>query len=81
MHEKMRLNILTGTRKPCTSERLALPAEDAAALCGVSRGQWWKLIAAGKLQKPIRLGSRSPRWPYEELLRWLAVGGAGLAPP
>lgn len=52
-------------------EQLALPAKDAAALCGVSRAQWWKLHAAGKIPLPVRLGTRAPRWRVDELRAWL----------
>ena len=51
---------------------LALTAKDAAALLGVSRAQLWKLHAAGKLPLPVRLGTRAPRWRYDELREWLA---------
>ena len=56
------------------SERLAVPAKDAAALVGVSRAQWWKLFAAGKTPAPIYLGAKAPRWLVAELRDWLAAG-------
>jgi predicted DNA-binding transcriptional regulator AlpA len=57
------------------SDRLALPAKDAAALVGVSRAQWWKLHSAGKVPAPIYLGAKAPRWRVDELRDWLAAGG------
>ena len=66
------------TKTPLVSERLALPAKDAAALVGVSRAQWWKLFAAGKTPMPIYLGAKAPRWLVEELRAWLAAGAPDL---
>jgi prophage regulatory protein len=56
------------------SDRLALPAKDAAALIGVSRAQWWKLHSAGKIPLPVFLGSKAPRWVVAELRAWLDAG-------
>jgi predicted DNA-binding transcriptional regulator AlpA len=53
---------------------LAVPAGGAARLCGVSRSQWWKLHASGKVPLPVYLGSKAPRWRVEELRAWLAAG-------
>jgi predicted DNA-binding transcriptional regulator AlpA len=62
------------TKAPSNSERLALPAKDAAALVGVSRAQWWKLHASGKIPLPVYLGTKAPRWRVDELRAWLAAG-------
>jgi predicted DNA-binding transcriptional regulator AlpA len=59
---------------PIASQRLALTAKDAAALVGVSRAQWWKLHSAGKTPLPVYLGSKAPRWRFEELRAWLNAG-------
>jgi predicted DNA-binding transcriptional regulator AlpA len=56
------------------ASRLALPAKDAADLVGVSRAQWWKLHASGKIPLPVYLGTKAPRWRVEELRAWLAAG-------
>jgi predicted DNA-binding transcriptional regulator AlpA len=53
---------------------LAVPAEGAAALCGISRAQWWKLHGAGKTPLPVRLGTKAPRWRVSELRAWLDGG-------
>jgi predicted DNA-binding transcriptional regulator AlpA len=62
------------TKTLLDSERLALPARDAAALVGVSRAQWWKLHSAGKVPLPVYLGSKAPRWRVHELRAWLDAG-------
>ena len=48
-------------------ERLALSARDAAVLLGISRAQFWKLNASGKVPLPVRLGTKAPRWRLDEL--------------
>jgi predicted DNA-binding transcriptional regulator AlpA len=54
---------------------LTLTARDAAALLGISRAQFFKLQAAGKLGPvPVYLGSRAPRWVRSELEEWLLAG-------
>jgi len=55
-------------------DRLALTANDAAGLLGISRAQFWKLHASGKLPVPVYLGVKAPRWRAEELRDWLAAG-------
>lgn len=55
--------------------RLAVSAREAAALFGLSRAQWWKLHAAGKIPLPsYRLGSKAPRWDVAELRTWWSAG-------
>lgn len=65
---------MSATKTPIISDRLALAARDAAALVGVSRAQWWKLSAAGKVPLPVYLGTKAPRWRVDELRDWLAAG-------
>ncbi len=55
-------------------EKLALPPKEAAALLGISRAQFFKLHAAGRLPAPVYLGTRAPRWLVAELRDWLAAG-------
>jgi predicted DNA-binding transcriptional regulator AlpA len=42
--------------------------------CGISRGQWYKLAAAGKTPLPVRLGTRRPVYIIAELEGWLRAG-------
>jgi predicted DNA-binding transcriptional regulator AlpA len=56
-----------------TLEPIAVDASAAAAMFGVSRAQWWKLHAAGKVPLPVYLGSKAPRWRVDELRAWLAA--------
>ena len=53
--------------------RLALSADEVAALLGISRVHVWKLASTGRLPKPVRLG-RAVRWDRKNLEAWLAAG-------
>lgn len=47
---------------------------DAAKMLGISRAQFFKLHAMGRVPRPVRLGTKAPRWRVEELKAWLAAG-------
>ena len=51
-------------------ERLALSVADLAMLLGISQRHCWKLLAAGRLPKPIRFG-RSVRWLHSDIVAHL----------
>lgn len=55
------------------TEAALVDANEAAAICGVSRSSWYKLVASGKTPKPIKLGN-SVRWSRAELVRWIRAG-------
>jgi predicted DNA-binding transcriptional regulator AlpA len=66
---------MSRTQTPIDPPKLTLTAKDAAALLGISRAQFFKLHAAGKIgPTPIYLGSRAPRWVRSELDEWLRAG-------
>jgi prophage regulatory protein len=50
-------------------EALAVSARDLKEMLNVSLRQVWRLNAAGKLPKPIRIGG-SVRWSRQEILDW-----------
>lgn len=52
---------------------LAISARDLKEMLNVSLRQVWRLNAAGKLPKPIRLGG-SVRWNRDEILKWFQAG-------
>ncbi len=62
------------TEQVNAAPRLACSAKDAAELLGISRAQFWKLHAAGRVPLPVRLGAKAPRWRVDELRTWLAAG-------
>ena len=43
-------------------------------ICGISRGQWYKLAANGRTPVAIRLGTRRPVYLIRELELWLLAG-------
>lgn len=52
---------------------LAVDADGAARLLGVSVRHWWALHSSGRCPRPIALG-RARRWAVDELRAWLAAG-------
>jgi excisionase family DNA binding protein len=58
---------------PDESDCLAIPAEEAAKLLGISKRHFASLNSQGRVPRPINLG-RSVRWSVEELRAWLAAG-------
>ena len=56
-----------------------LPAEAAAAYCGVSRTSWLDLDQRGGIPAPVRLSVRIVLWDREVLDRWIDLGCPGRA--
>jgi prophage regulatory protein len=58
-----------------TEERqsLLVSADRLAGLLQVSTRTLWRLLSAGKLPKPIRLGG-SVRWRLDEIGKWIDNG-------
>jgi excisionase family DNA binding protein len=54
-------------------EGLLIPAEKVAEILGISKRTLWRLLSAGKLPEPIRLGS-VVRWNKDELQDWIEEG-------
>lgn len=52
---------------------LAVDAEAAAQMVGVSVRHWWALHSSGRCPLPIRMG-RAVRWRVDELRQWVAAG-------
>jgi len=59
---------------PTAATAIAVSAAQAAAMHGISRAQWWKLHAMGKVPLPIYLGAKAPRWRVDELRAWATAG-------
>jgi len=55
------------------SDSLLVGADVVARLMGVSPRTVWRLLSAGKLIAPIRVGG-STRWRSDELREWIARG-------
>jgi excisionase family DNA binding protein len=48
-----------------------ISVHDLATILKVSQRTIWRLLSAGKLVKPIRLGG-VVRWRYDEIQRWIS---------
>ena len=55
------------------TENLLIPAEAVASLLGISKRTLWRLLSAGKLPEPLRLGS-VVRWNRAEIEEWIKAG-------
>jgi predicted DNA-binding transcriptional regulator AlpA len=58
-------------------EKMLVPAAEVARIMSISVRSLWRLLSAGRLVPPIRLG-RSVRWHVAEVRRWI---DAGCPPP
>jgi hypothetical protein len=66
----------SGMKTPATLIDSARPLATAHPwiLCGISRGQWFRLASSGQTPLPIRLGKRRPVYLIRELELWLQAG-------
>lgn len=53
--------------------QLCMSARQLSQMLGISLRQCWRLNAAGKLPRPIRLGG-SVRWNRQEIMDWFQAG-------
>ncbi len=59
--------------KDRASEALLIDAEAVAGMLGISTRSVWRLLSAGKLLEPIRIGG-SVRWRKSEVEQWVESG-------
>ncbi|WP_337173579.1 helix-turn-helix domain-containing protein [Paludisphaera sp.] len=52
---------------------LLISAAELASLLGISERTLWRLLSAGRLPQPLRLG-RNTRWRSDEIRRWIDSG-------
>lgn len=69
MSAKLGLQIEAST--PAT---LLIDSQEVARRLDLSERTVWRLCSAGKLPKPVSIGSRSKRWRVEEIAAWVAAG-------
>lgn len=55
------------------TECMLADAKEAAAICGMSRAAWYKHLSAGKIPRPVKIGSLT-RWRRQELMDWIDAG-------
>lgn len=54
-------------------EVLAVDSKGAAALLGICRAHWMRLVAQGAAPQGVLLG-KARRWPLAELREWIEAG-------
>jgi excisionase family DNA binding protein len=64
-----------------TEPPLLVTSEEVARLMQISERTLWRLLSAGKVPEPVRIG-RSTRWRLNDVRRWIEEGcpGAAIAP-
>ena len=50
-----------------------LTAKDAAKICRLSKRSWFRLSAAGRIPKAVKIGG-SVRWKLSDVEQWLEMG-------
>jgi excisionase family DNA binding protein len=55
---------------------ILISAEELAKLMQVSERTLWRLLSAGKVPQPVRIG-RNTRWRYAEVREWIEKGCPG----
>jgi len=53
---------------------LLVSADEAAAMCGVSRATWFNWQATGQIPRPCLAKGRIRRWSRQTIERWIDAG-------
>ncbi|MBA3312925.1 MAG: helix-turn-helix domain-containing protein [Planctomycetota bacterium] len=51
-----------------------IAVDELATILSTSERTVWRLLSAGRLVRPLRLGGRSVRWRLDEVSRWIDAG-------
>ena len=60
----------TTVANPWPGSRL-LRLRQVLEITGLCKSQLYRLLAAGKFPKPVRVGPRTVRWTLESILAWI----------
>jgi excisionase family DNA binding protein len=71
MHDETSIRSPTTNAQQITTQ--LINAEQFAKILGVSRRTLWRLLSAGKLISPVRIGG-STRWRLDDVRRWIDDG-------
>jgi predicted DNA-binding transcriptional regulator AlpA len=64
------------TTSPSAGQSLLVDADAVARMLDISPRTVWRLLSAGKLIEPVRVGGNT-RWRVDELRQWIADGCPG----
>jgi prophage regulatory protein len=64
---------VTVTAAGSRQEPLLIGAEEVARMLDISPRSVWRLLSAGKLIEPVRIGGNT-RWRFAEVRQWIADG-------
>jgi predicted DNA-binding transcriptional regulator AlpA len=54
-------------------ERMLISVNELATILDISPRTVWRLLSAGKLVRPLRIGG-AVRWRYREIIDWIDAG-------
>jgi excisionase family DNA binding protein len=60
-------------RSPPDPTPLLISVQDLATILKISTRSVWRLLSAGKLPSPVRIGG-AVRWRYDEVKHWIDAG-------
>ncbi|MFA6760287.1 MAG: AlpA family phage regulatory protein [Sulfuricurvum sp.] len=52
-------------------ENKLLRINDVLDIVGVSKSQWYKLMAEGKAPQSVKISHRWVCWDYQEIIKWI----------
>jgi excisionase family DNA binding protein len=61
------------SREAFLHERLLISVDELATILNISPRTVWRLLSAGKLVRPLRIGG-AVRWRYREIIDWIEAG-------
>ena len=53
---------------------LVYDVKGLAGVLAVSVRHLWRMVSAGSIPQPVRIGKKLKRWPVEEIRAWLRAG-------
>lgn len=59
--------------RPTSVTTLLISAEELATILGTSKRTVWRLLSAGIIPQPVRLG-KSTRWRLSDIHQWIDTG-------
>ena len=64
---------MTAQTRPVAHEPLLIPVEQVAEMLNLSTRTVWRMLAAGRIPEPVRIGG-SVRWRLARVRQWVDAG-------